>query len=109
MRIVLLIIILLGIWLLFTTTIETFAPGSLAYIAGASAPGDNCSMHCNLTDPKTGLPADPYDCCQCRSSNGVYEGGRDSENEPFRKCMCAFGTGYESYCYKLNTNFLLSQ
>lgn len=103
--IILAVLILLSIF--FTTTLENFfvLPNQdLKSIAGSSG---ECSTHCTPVDQKTGLPTDPYGCCQCKSGHGVYDGNANEDD--FRKCMCNFGSGYESYCYKLTTNFLLSQ
>jgi len=70
------------------------------------SPNADCSIQCRVQD---GSVEDPQNCCECRTSGGYVTGPANDFNDPFRKCMCSFGTGYESYCMKLNTNFLLSQ
>lgn len=75
----------------------------------AALPGaatTECSMQCRV---QNGAYVDAENCCLCRTNNGYITGPRNSENPEFRKCMCSLGSGYESYCYKLATNFLLSQ
>lgn len=69
-------------------------------------PNVECVSQCRVQD---GQIVDPMNCCQCRTSGGMMSGPSEGFNKPFRACMCSFGEGYESYCYKLSTNFLLSQ
>ena len=76
-----------------TKTTEQFSPS-------------DCTIQCRA---QNNTIVDPQSCCECRTSGGYITGPADTFNEPFRKCMCSFGTGYESYCMKLSTNFLLSQ
>lgn len=70
------------------------------------SPDEDCSIQCRMQDSAV---ENPQGCCECRSSGGYVTGPANDFNNAFRKCMCNFGTGYESYCMKLNTNFLLSQ
>lgn len=95
-----LFLIVLVVILLFSYT-ENFT--SLATIAGTGT----CSTQCIRNSE--GVLVNPENCCLCKTSNGYVTGPRNSENPEFRKCMCGLGTGYESYCYKLATNFILSQ
>lgn len=96
---ILFLLFLLGIYLLLIHN-EKFT--SLADIASTG----QCSMQCRRQD---GNLVDPTNCCLCKTSGGYVTGPKESEDPAFRKCMCDLGTGYESYCYKLATNFLLSQ
>lgn len=98
----LLLILVIFILICFNFGTENFT--GLAAIAGAGT--DQCSMQCRVSGQDL---VDPENCCLCKTSDGYVTGPKDSENEPFRKCMCSLGSGYESYCYKLSTNFLLSQ
>lgn len=97
--VLIIILFLLGIYLLL------FRYENFTGVAALAAT-DECSMQCRRQE---GTLVDPENCCLCKTSGGFITGPRDSENPEFRKCMCNMGTGYESYCYKLATNFLLSQ
>jgi len=85
----------------FSRLIDNFT--GLAAIAGTGT----CSAQC--LQNADGTLVNPENCCLCKTNDGYITGPRNSENPEFRKCMCGLGTGYESYCYKLATNFLLSQ
>ena len=106
--ILLVLMFLIFLSIIFTPlSLENFFISPNQDLKSIAGPSGECSTHCTSFDQKTGIPSDPYGCCQCRSGHGVYNGNANEDD--FRKCMCNFGSGYESYCYKLSTNFLLSQ
>ena len=63
--------------------------------------GDNspCRAHCLIQD---GQLMDTWDCCDCLS---ITSG--QPQTPMFRKCMCKYG--YDNFCFKEETNYLLSQ
>jgi len=66
----------------------------------------DCTIQCRV---QNGALENAQGCCECRTSGGFITGPSNAFNNAFRSCMCSLGTGYESYCMKLKTNFLLSQ
>lgn len=60
---------------------------------------DVCHGHCLKNS--SGLVEDAWDCCECNATvHATY-------NKGFRVCMC--NLGYQDFCFRPVTNFLLSQ
>lgn len=79
---------------------------AIAYIAKTCSAAENyvtwlgvCQGHCFKNS--NGEISNVYDCCECKATI-------TNEFEPnFHMCMC--DAGYNDYCYRPVTNFLLSQ
>ena len=60
---------------------------------------EDCSVRC-------GEGASIFGCCECLAS-GPYIENNEGFDERKRACLCS--AGFENYCFKPVTNFLLSQ
>ena len=99
----LLFLIIFGIALLFTAShkVRSHFTGDDAYpsLGTLLKSNDPCSGHCL---EENGKVMDVYDCCNCQA---ITNGGEWTPY--FRKCMCKQGWG--NYCFREETNYLLSQ